>query len=146
MRTHIVIFLSWICLLLSLGFALAQYYDPEAAGTAISRADFLDVDGTKTVKFYERQSNFGNCDWLPPGAICLIFSDKYKWIAKDYRINVPQTLVPSNSCLPVELIRCYYADYYHILGTSLVAIEKRDPVIKIETPPLICPSPSSSHS
>ncbi len=147
MRMHTIIVLSWICLLLSLGFASAQYFDPEAAGTATSGADLLDVGGTETeIKFYERQSNFGDCDWLAPGAICLIFSDQYKWIAKDYRINVPPTLVPSNSCLPVELIRCYYADYYHILGTSLVAIEKRDPVIEIETPPLICPSPSSSLS
>jgi len=147
MRTYNIIVLSWICLLLSLVPALAQYFDPGAAGTATSGADLLEVGGTETeIKFYERQSNFGDCDWLAPGAICLIFSDQYKWIAKDYRINFPPTVVPSNSCLPVELIRCYYADYYHILGTSLVAIEKRDTVIKIETPPLICPPPSSSLS
>lgn len=145
MRTHIIIFLSWICLLLSSGLALAQYLDPEAAGTAISGADFLDVDGTKTVKFYERQSNFGDCDWLPPGAICLIFSDKYKWIVQDYRINFPPTVVANSNCLPVELIRCYYADYYHILGTSLVAIgEVRKPEIPIDTPPLKCPQRPSS--
>ena len=143
MRTHTIIFLSWICLLLSFGLALAQYYDPEAAGTATSGADLLDVGGAKTVKFYERQSNFGDCDWLPPGAICLIFSDQYKWIVKDYRISSGPIPVGSSNCLPVELIRCYYADYYHILGTSLVAIDKRDPMIVITTPPLKC-QPASS--
>ena len=144
MKKQLIILLSWICFLLSSSLTPAQYYDPQAAGTAPSY--FFGAGAEDEIKFYERQSNFGDCDWLAPGAICLIFSDQYKWIAKDYRINVPPTLVPSNSCLPVELIRCYYADYYHILGTSLVAIEKRDPVIEIETPPLICPSPSSSLS
>jgi len=122
---------------------LAQYYDPEAAGTDTSGADLI-AGGTKTeIKFYERQSNFGDCDWLPPGAICLIFSDQYKWIVKDYRISSGPIPVGSSNCLPVELIRCYYADYYHILGTSLVAIDKRDPMIVITTPPLKC-QPASS--
>ena len=145
MRMHTIIVLSWICLLLSLGFASAQYFDPEAAGTATSGADLLDVGGTETeIKFYERQSNFGDCDWLAPGAICLIFSDQYKWILKDYRISSGPIPVGSSNCLPIELIRCYYADYYHILGTSLVAIDKRDPVMEIEAPPFNCtPKPSS---
>ena len=143
MRTHIIIFLSWICLLLSFSLALAQYYDPEAAGTATSGADLL-AGGTETeIKFYEKQSNFGDCDWLAPGAICLIFSDQYKWIVKDYRISSGPIPVGSSNCLPVELIRCYYADYYHILGTSLVAIDKRDPMIVITTPPLKCQRASS---
>ena len=68
MRTNTIIVLSWICLLLSLGFASAQYFDPEAAGTATSGADLLDVGGTETeIKFYERQSNFGDCDGLHLG-------------------------------------------------------------------------------
>ena len=146
MRTHIIIFLSWICLLLSFSLALAQYYDPEAAGTATSGADLL-AGGTETeIKFYEKQSNFGDCDWLAPGAICLIFSDQYKWIVKDYRISSGPIPVGSSNCLPVELIRCYYADYYHILGTSLVAVDKREPVMDIDTPPLVCPPPPSSLS
>ena len=139
MRTHIVIFLSGICLLLSSGLALAQYLDPEAAGTDTSGADMMAGGTEMGIKFYERQSNFGDCDWLPPGAICLIFSDQYKWIVKDYRISSGPIPVGSSNCLPVELIRGYYADYYHILGTSLVAIEKREPVIKVKTPPLRCP-------
>ena len=147
MRTNTIIILSWICLLLSPGLALTQYYDPEAAGTATSGADILEASGTKTdIKFYERQSNFGDCDWLAPGAICLIFSDQYKWILKDYRISSCPIPVGSSNCLPIELIRCYYADYYHILGTSLVAIDKRDPVMEIDTPPLICPPPQSPFS
>ena len=146
MRMHIIIFLSWICLLLSFSLALAQYYDPEAAGTATSGADLL-AGGTETeIKFYEKQSNFGDCDWLAPGAICLFFSDQYKWIVKDYRISSGPIPVGSSNCLPVELIRCYYADYYHILGTSLVAVDKREPVMDIDTPPLICPPPPSSLS
>ena len=145
MRTHIIIFLSWICLLLSFSLALAQYYDPEAAGTATSGADLLG-GGTETeIKFYERQSNFGDCDWLPPGSTCLTFSDKYKWIVQDYRINFPPTVVTKSNCLPVELIRCYYADYYHILGTSLVAIgEVRKSEIPLNTPPLACQQRPSS--
>ena len=83
MRTHTIIVLSWICLLLSFGLALAQYYDPEAAGTDTSEADMMAGGTEMGIKFYERQSNFGDCDWLPPGAICLIFSDQYKWIVKD---------------------------------------------------------------
>lgn len=146
MRTHAIIILSWIYLLLSLGPALAQYHNSQAAGTATSGEDLLQVGGTETdLRFYERQSNFGDCDWLAPGAICLTFSDRYRWIVKDYRIDFQPTVVTSSNCLPVELIRCYYADYYHILGTSLVAIgEERDPVAKIETPPLVCPLPTRS--
>ena len=147
MRMHTIMVLSWICLLLSPGPALAQYLDSEAGGTATSGSDSLGAAGAEDkIKFYERQSNFGDCDWLPPGAICLIFSDQYKWILKDYRISSGPIPVGSSSCLPVELIRCYYADYYHILGTSLVAVDKREPVMDIDTPPLICPPPPSSLS
>ena len=147
MKKHAIILLSWICLLLSSGSAPAQYHDPQAAGTALSEAERFGAGAETEIKFYERQSNFGDCNWLPPGAICLTFSDQYKWIVKDYRINFPPTVVASSNCLPVELIRCYYADYYHILGTSLVAIgEERDSVMKIETPPFICPTQPSSIS
>ena len=140
MKKQVIIVLSWICLLLSPGLAPAQYDDPEAAVTATLGADLLDVGGAETdIKFYERQSNFGDCDWLPPGSICLIFSDKYKWIVHDYRINSSPIPVGSSNCLPVELIRCYYVDYYHILGTSLVAIIERDQQVHIKTPSEICP-------
>ena len=143
MKKHVIILLSWICLLLSSGSAPAQYHDPQAGGNALSEAERFGAGAETEIKFYERQSNFGDCDWLPPGAICLTFSDKYKWIVHDYWISSIPIPVRSSSCLPVELIRCYYADYYHILGTSLVAIDDEgDPNILIEKPPLKCPPPS----
>ena len=144
MKKQFIILLSWICILLSSSLAPAQYYDPRAAGTAPSEADLFGAGAEDEIKFYERQSNFGDCDWLAPGVICLTFSDRYRWIVKDYLLNFSPTVIGSSNCLPVELIRCYYADYYHILGTSLVAIDKRDPVMEIEAPPFNCtPKPSS---
>jgi len=142
MKKQLIILLSGICFLLSSSLAPAQYYDPQAAGTAPSY--FFGAGAEDEIKFYERQSNFGDCDWLAPGAICLTFSDRYRWIVKDYRINFSPTVIGSSNCLPVELIRCYYADYYHILGTSLVAIDKRDPVMEIDTPPFNCAPKLSS--
>jgi hypothetical protein len=165
MKKHVIIILSWACLLLSPVIALAQY-DYSTDGTDILRADLIEGKGAEEsidmqgyaepglidygrrhgfvpLDFYERISNFGDCDWLPQGAICLTFSDKYKWIVHDYWISSIPIPVRSSSCLPVELIRCYYADYYHILGTSLVAIDDEgDPNILIEKPPLKCPPPS----
>lgn len=160
-KKHVIIILSWACLLLLSGFALAQY--DSTAGTDILRADLIEgggagesidmqgyaepglIDyggrhGLLKLGFYERISNFDDCDWLPQGAICLTFSDKYKWIVHDYWISSSPIPVRSSSCLPIELIRCYYADYYHILGTSLVAIDDEgDPDILIEKQPLKCP-------
>jgi hypothetical protein len=165
MKKQVIIILSWACLLLSPVIALAQY-DYSTDGTDILRADLIEGKGAeesidmqgyaepgsidyggrhmlRELDFYERISNFGDCDWLPQGAICLTFSDKYKWIVHDYWISSIPIPVRSSSCLPVELIRCYYADYYHILGTSLVAIDDEgDPNILIEKPPLKCPPPS----
>ena len=144
MKKQQIILLSWICFLLSSGLAPAQYYDPQAAGTVPS--DFFGAGAEDEIKFYERQSNFGDCNWLPPGATCLTFSDRYRWIVKDYPINFSPTVIGTSNCLSVELIRCYYADYYHILGTSLVALEKRDPVMEIETLLFNCtPELSSIH-
>jgi hypothetical protein len=74
------------------------------------------VDGN----FQERISYTGDIDWLPKDSICLVFSDDYKWIVHDYRIDRCPLRVGTSNCKPVELIRCYYANYYHVLGTSLV--------------------------
>lgn len=140
MKLHVVIILSWVCLLLSACIALAQFDETGDAGADALRGGLMEVGGTETdLVFYERVSNFGNCDWLPPGSICLKFSDKYKWIVHDYWINSSPIPVGTSNCLPVELIRCYYADYYHVLGTSLVALDERDLQVDIETPPEICP-------
>lgn len=71
-------------------------------------------------KFHERPSYIGDTDWLPKSSICLIYSDNYKWIVHDYKIDRCPIRAGTSNCKPVELIRCYYADYYHILGTLLV--------------------------
>ncbi len=71
-------------------------------------------------EFHERPSYTGDTDWLPKSSICLRYSDDYKWIVHDYRIDRCPLYVGKSNCKPVEVIRCYYANYYHILGTSLV--------------------------
>lgn len=168
MNTHVTVVLFWACLMLSPGFALAQFEDSTdlAADAPMvdlmeegdpetnidmkgyhNEPDFMDYEGRSKaykLKFYERISNFGDCDWLPADAICLLYSDNYKWIVSDYWIDPHPIVVGSGNCLPIELIRCYKADYYHILGTSWVAIKKRDPKIFIKTLPEICP-PNHCH-
>ncbi|MDD1722380.1 MAG: hypothetical protein CG440_750 [Methanosaeta sp. NSM2] len=167
MKKHIIIILSWACLLLSPVIALAQY-DYSTDGTDILRADLIEGKGAEEsidmqgyaepglidyggrhgfvpLDFYERISNFGDCDWLPQGAICLTFSDKYKWIVHDYWISSIPIPVRSSSCLPIELIRCYNADYYHVLGTSLVAVIKRNTKVFISPPPETCPPRPPPH-
>jgi hypothetical protein len=89
-------------------------------------------------RFYERLSYTGDASWLPTGSICLTFSDNYKWIVHDFWIDRYPKFVGKGNCLPIELIRCYYADYYHIIGTSLVMSVPRAEVINIRPTPLIC--------
>lgn len=89
-------------------------------------------------RFHERLSYTGDASWLPTGSICLTFSDNYKWIVHDFWIDRYPTFVGKGNCLPIELIRCYYADYYHIIGTSLVMSVPRAEVINIRPTPLIC--------
>ena len=88
--------------------------------------------------FHERPSYTGDTDWLPKSSICLIFSDKYKWIVHDYRIDRCPFRVGISNCKPVEVIRCYYADYYHILGTSLVMSKPNPEKNCIRYPKLPC--------
>jgi len=163
MKKHVIIVLFWTCLLLSPGFALAQYDNSTVIATYGLMADLMggvgaeaniDMQGydeqdlmnyggrnkhAEELKFYDRLSNFGDSDWLPPGAICLTYSDEYKWVVHDYWVNPDPIMVGSSNCLPIELIRCYNADYYHILGTGLVAYTKRPEQIFIRTPPKLCP-------
>ena len=89
-------------------------------------------------KFHEGLSFTGECDWLPKGSICLTYSDNYKWIVHDYRIDCVPLIVGNSNCKPIELIRCYYADYYHILGTSLVMSIPKPENISIRSVPLTC--------
>lgn len=90
-------------------------------------------------KYHERPSYTGDTDWLPKSSICLIYSDNYRWIVHDYRIDRCPLRVGTSSCKPIELIRGYYADYYHILGTSLV-MSKPNPekICMTADPPLPC--------
>lgn len=97
----------------------------------------------KKMHFHERISYTGDCNWLPKGTICLIYSDNYKWIVTDYLISFFPTTVGNSNCLPVELIRCYYADYYHVLGTSLVMSIPRSENIQINLMPLQCTNQQS---
>lgn len=109
-----------------------SYSSPEtsfSADVALSR---------KKMHFHERLSYTGDCKWLPKGTICLIYSDNYKWIVTDYFIDSFPVIVGNSNCLPVELIRCYYADYYHVLGTSLVMSIPRSEKIQIMLTPLQC--------
>jgi hypothetical protein len=62
----------------------------------------------------------GSCCSLPKGAICLIYSDNYNWVVSDIRIDPVPLIVGVINCKPIELIRCYDANYYHVLGTSLI--------------------------
>ena len=94
---------------------------------------------SETIKeFHERPSYTGDTHWLPRSSVCLRYSDNYKWIVHDYRIDRYPLRVGTSSCKPIELIRCYYADYYHILGTSLVMSKPNPEKICLEDAPLKC--------
>jgi hypothetical protein len=70
--------------------------------------------------FRKGLSYSGSCDILPKTTACLIYSDNYKWVVSDIRIDSVPIFVGVRNYKSVELIRCYGADYYHILGTPLV--------------------------
>jgi hypothetical protein len=108
------------------------YSGPEIYYTASEKPS------SKKKHFHERLSYTGDCNWLPKGAICLIFSDNYKWIVSDYFIDTFPIIVGNSNCMPIELIRCYYADYYHVLGTSLVMSIPRPEKTYIKYTPLPC--------
>jgi hypothetical protein len=113
-------------------YSYSNYSSPEASFSADGALS------SKKLHFHERLSYTGACNWLPKGTICLIYSDNYKWIVTDYFIDSIPTIVGNSNCLPVELIRCYYADYYHVLGTSLVMSIPRAEKIQITFTPLQC--------
>lgn len=96
--------------------------------------------------FHERPSYTGDTDWLPKSSICLRYSDNYKWIVHDYRIDRCPIRVGTSNCKLVEVIRCYYADYYHILGTSLVMSTQNPEKNSIIYLPLPCRKGNCSPS
>jgi hypothetical protein len=71
--------------------------------------------------FWERLPYTGNCDNLPKGTTCLIYSDIFVWPVSDHQIDTAPSVVGfDNIGRPIEAIRCNNADYYHILGTIYV--------------------------
>jgi hypothetical protein len=76
-------------------------------------------------RFRRGLSYSGSSCSLPQGAICLIYSDNFNWVVSDIRIDPVPLIVGVSNCKPVELIRCYDANYYHVLGTSLVMSTSR---------------------
>jgi len=90
--------------------------------------------------FLERLSYSGSCSNLPRSAICLTYSDNFKLVVSDYRIDCTPFVVGSCINRPIELIRCNSADYYHILGTRLVKIDPRQKTLFIQAAPSLNPS------
>ena len=90
--------------------------------------------------FSDRLSYSGSCSSLPKGAICLTYSDDFKLVVSDYRIDCAPFVVGSCINRPIELIRCNSADYYHILGTRLMKIDPRQKTLFIQTTPNQNPS------
>ena len=86
--------------------------------------------------FYEHLSYDGSCKGLPQTSVCLIYSDNYVWPVSDRRIdNAPSLVGFDNNGFPIEFIRCYSADYYHILGTLLVKSVGKQKTLSIQSAP-----------
>jgi hypothetical protein len=86
--------------------------------------------------FYEHLSYAGSCGGLPQTSVCLIFSDNYVWPVSDRRIdNAPSVVGFDGNGFPIEVIRCYNADYYHILGTVLVKSVAKHKTLFIQSAP-----------
>jgi hypothetical protein len=161
----LIIVLIASSLLLVSSLSLSQDYYPEATDSIYENSfeNSADMQGysydeqfcqaydgscsnTKR-KYHERPSYTGDTDWLPKSSICLIYSDNYRWIVHDYRIDRRPLRVGTSSCKPIELIRGYYADYYHILGTSLVMSTPNPEIITMTViPPLPCRKGNCSPS
>ncbi|MFB3764672.1 MAG: hypothetical protein ACE14P_05425 [Methanotrichaceae archaeon] len=89
--------------------------------------------------FYEWLSNAGHCSNLPRGSVCLIYSDSFAWTVSDYPINNnPYFAGYDSNGRPIEAIGCNNADYYHILGTSLVKSIPRQKTLLIQSLPCQC--------
>jgi hypothetical protein len=88
--------------------------------------------------FWRGLSYSGPCEDLPNGAICLTYSDGFVWVGSDYRIDCYPVLAGVSNCMPIELFRCYGADYYHILGTQFIMSIPRPEKITLLSLPLPC--------
>ncbi|MEI8002758.1 MAG: hypothetical protein WCG94_00315 [Methanothrix sp.] len=86
--------------------------------------------------FYEHLSYAGSCMDLPQTSLCLIYSDNYVWPVSDRSIdNAPTVVGFDGNGFPIEVIRCYSADYYHILGTLLVKSVGKQKTLFIQSAP-----------
>jgi len=85
-------------------------------------------------KFYEGLSYTGHCEDLPTGSTCIKFSDGYIWAVHDYRIDCHPHIVGTSNTKCIEMFRCYYGNYYHILGTSLIMSVENPEKISINAP------------
>ena len=75
-----------------------------------------------------------DCDKFPK-SLCLIYSDHYKWfVHHDYKIDCHPRVVGKSNCRPIELIRGYYRNYYHILKTDLVMSTENPEIFSINAP------------
>jgi len=84
--------------------------------------------------FYEHLSYKGSCEGLPQTSACLIYSDNYVWPVSDRLLsNMPSLVGFDNNGFPIEVISCYNANYYHILGTLLVKTEKKEKTLFIQS-------------
>jgi hypothetical protein len=87
--------------------------------------------------FYEHLSYTGSCEGLPQTSVCLIYSDNYVWPVSDKLLsNSPSLVGFDNNGFPIEVISCYNAYYYHILGTLLVKTEKKKKTLIQSAPDL----------
>jgi hypothetical protein len=86
---------------------------------------------SSSLEGYSKQPSFAKpCKQAPAGKSCLEFTDHYRWIVRTdtifgeetLKLNPQVTLVVKRGCL---------SDYYHVLWTDLVRVEK----IQLPEPP-----------
>ncbi len=85
--------------------------------------------------FSDRLPFTGTCSNLPRGATCLTYSDNFRFVVSDDRLDCSPLVVGSWNIRPIEVIRCNDADYYHILGTQLVKIDPRQKTLFTQAVP-----------
>jgi uncharacterized protein YxeA len=105
---------------------------PESHWDGANRPLYHEDGSCINIKFHEGISYSG--DIIPTGSICLIYSDHYKWLVHDYRIDFHPHIVGFSNTKPVEMFRCYYANYYHVLGTSLIMSIENPEIISMNVP------------
>lgn len=85
--------------------------------------------------FWERLPYSGSCTDLPLGSMCLVFSDGFRWLVSDYCLDCRPVVVGFYNSLPIEVISCDYADYYHILQTYYVSSVSKQQKLYVQSAP-----------